>query len=332
MADLSRREILSAGAAALALAAAPRLAAAPLAGIEKPQLKVGFAVDGTSFCIPYVAAARFWKEEGLAVEDSVFRGDSEVAQALAGDSIDISLQSFDGAINLANAGQSTRAFYAGFYQADFAWMVKPEITDWAALKGGSLGISTLGSITDALTRHALRRHDLLPERDVQLIQAGGSATGFQALKSGRLTGCILNAPFKWIAADAGFRQLGTMTEEIAPQWPKHAIVAKQSFLDKHPQTVKAFLRAHVAACRLAKADRAFTVQVLIDRLKYERRYAERAYDEVVPAMNERGTLPEAAMDVFWQIKMADGSVKERWPVSRLLDDRFIKSFDEWAPK
>jgi ABC-type nitrate/sulfonate/bicarbonate transport system substrate-binding protein len=118
---------------------------------------------------------------------------------------------------------------------------------------------------------------------------------------------------------------------VAPQWPKHAIVAKQSFLDKNPQTVKAFLRAHVAACRLAKADRAFTVQVLMDRLKYERRYAERAYDEVVPAMNERGTLPEAAMDVFWQIKMADGSVTERWPDSRLLDERFITSFDSWAP-
>jgi NitT/TauT family transport system substrate-binding protein len=331
MRALSRRRLLARGAAALGFATAPYVRAAPLAGIEKPNLTVGFAVDGTSFCIPYVAAARFWKEEGLAVEDSVFRGDSEVAQALAGGSIDISLQSFDGAINLANAGQGTRAFYAGFYQADFAWMVKPEIGSWADLKGGSLGISTLGSITDALTRHALRRHDLVPERDVQLIQAGGSSSGFQALKAGRLSGCILNAPFKWIAGDAGFRQLGAMTEEIAPQWPKHAIVAKQSFLDKNPQTVKAFLRAHVRACRLAKADRAFTVQVLIDRLKYERRYAERAYDEVVPAMNERGTLPEASMDAFWEIKMADGSVKERWPESQLLDDRFIKSFDSWAP-
>ena len=327
---LSRRTLLAGGTAAFGLAAA-RLGAAPLAGIEKPGLKVGFAVDGTSFCIPYVAAARFWKEEGLAVEDSVFRGDSEVAQALAGGSIDISLQSFDGAINLANAGQGTRAFYAGFYQADFAWMAKPEIATWADLKGGSMGISTLGSITDALTRHALRRHDLAPERDVQLIQAGGSASGFQALKSGRLGACILNAPFKWIAADAGFKELGTMAQEIAPEWPKHAIVAKQSFLDKNPQTVKAFLRAQVRACRLARSDRPFTVQVLIDRLKYERRYAERAYDEVVPAMNERGTLPERSMDVFWQIKMADGSVKERWPESQLLDDRFIKSFAEWAP-
>jgi NitT/TauT family transport system substrate-binding protein len=331
MRALTRRTLLAGGAAGLALAAAPRLGAAPLAGIEKPTLTVGFAVDGTSFCIPYVAAARFWKEEGLDVQDSVFRGDSEVAQALAGDSIDISLQSFDGAINLANAGQGTRAFYAGFYQADFAWMAKPEIRSWADLKGGSMGISTFGSITDALTRHALRKHDLQPERDVQMIQAGGSASGFQALKAGRLSACILNAPFKWIAADAGFVELGNQAKEIAPQWPKHAIVAKQSFLDKYPQTVKSFLRAHVRACRLAKSDRAFTVQVLIDRLKYERRYAERAYDEVVPAMNERGTLPAAAMDVFWQIKMADGSVKERWPDSELLDDRFIKSFDEWAP-
>jgi NitT/TauT family transport system substrate-binding protein len=324
----SRRDFL---ATTLALAAARAAGAAPLAGIEKPRLRVGFAVDGTSFAIPYVAAARTWKEQGLEVEDSVFRGDSEVAQALAGDSIDISLQSFDGAINLANAGQDTIPFYAGFYQADFAWMGRPEIGGWADLKGGSLGISTLGSITDVLTRYALRKHGLAPERDVQLVQAGGSATGFQALKSGRISGCILNAPFKWIAAEAGFKQIGAMEEEIAPQWPKHAIVARRSFLDRNPQTVKAFLRAHVAACRLAKSDRALTVQILIDRLKYERRYAERAYDEVVPAMNERGTLPEASMKVFWEVKMSDGSVTEPWPDSRLIDDRFIKSFDSWAP-
>jgi NitT/TauT family transport system substrate-binding protein len=325
---LSRRAFL-AGTAAAAVAR-PGLSA-PLAGIEKPALKIGFAVDGTSFAIPYVAAARTWQEQGLDVEQSVFRGDSEVAQALAGGSIDISFQSFDGAISLTMAGQETTAFYAGFYQADFAWMAKPEIASWADMKGKGIGISTLGSITDALTRHALAKHDLVPERDVQMIQAGGSASGFQALKAGRIAACILNAPFKWIAAEAGFKELANMATEIAPQWPKHAIVAKRSFLDKNPQTVKAFLRAHVAACRLAKSDRDLTVQILIDRLKYERRFAERAYDEVVPAMNERGTLPEAAMPIFWQIKMEDGSVKEPWPDDRILDERFIKTFDEWAP-
>jgi NitT/TauT family transport system substrate-binding protein len=327
---LSRRSLLAGGAALALLPAAPARAAA-LPGIEKPRFNLGFAVDGTSFAVAYVAEKRTWAEQGIAPEQSVFRGDSEISQALAGGSIDMSFQSFDGAINLANAGQDTVAFYAGFYQADFAWMVRPDIKSWADLRGGSIGVSTFGSITDALTRHALRKHGLTPERDVQMIQAGGSASGFQALRAGRLSGCILNAPFKWVAADAGFKQLGSQVEEIAPEWPKHAIVAKRSFLDKNPQTVKAFLRAHVAACRLAKADRALVVQVLIDRLKYERGNAERAYDEVIPAMNERGTLPQRSMDAFWEIKLADGSVKERWPESQLLDDRFIRTFDDWAP-
>ena len=36
------------------------------------------------------------------------------------------------------------------------------------------------------------------------------------------------------------------------------------------------------------------------------------------------------MDVFWSIEIAGGAVKEAWPDAKLIDDRFIKSFAEWA--
>ena len=56
-------------------------------------------------------------------------------------------------------------------------------------------------------------------------------------------------------------------------------------------------------------------------------YAQRAYDEVMPAYDERGRLPDAHMDVFWSIEIGGGAVKEAWPDAKLIDDRFIKSFD-----
>src|SRR5262249_16354893 len=108
--------------------------------------------------------------------------------------------------------------------------------------------------------------------------------------------------------------------------------AKTRFLDENPNTVHAFLRAHVLALRLARADRALVVKVLVDQIKYQPNYADRAYDEDIPDFDERGSLPEKQyMDVFWQIQIEGGTAKEAWPNERLLDDRFIKTFAQWAP-
>src|SRR3984893_10817987 len=324
--QLTRRRFAQAGAAAAFAGLAPRALAGPL---EKPRLTLGIPLDAASFTPVYVAAARTWKPAGLDIELISFRGDAEVAQALAGNSIDISLQSLDGLINLINAGQPVQGFYAGFHQSDFAWLAQPKIKQWKDLKGGTAGVSTYGSLTDQLTRYILKRNGLEPEKDVQLVQAGTTASMFQALKTGRIALAILSPPFKWMAQEAGFSQLGAQTD-IAPQWPKHAYLAKTRFIDDNPNTLRAFLRAHVEALRLARAEPAMAVDILVERLKWTREYAQRAYAEVMPAYDERGRLPDAHMDVFWSIEIAAGAVTEAWPQAKFMDERFIKSFADWA--
>jgi NitT/TauT family transport system substrate-binding protein len=322
---------MRAGAGAAAALAAPRAFAA-LGKIEKPRLTLGLAVPGASFLPVYVAAARTWKEQGLDVEIVSFRGDAEVSQALAGSSLDLTLQSLDGLINLINADTPVKGFYAGFHQADFAWLAQPSIKTWSDLKGGTIGVSTFGSLTDQLTRYVLRKHDLKPETDVRVMQAGPSATSIQLLRSGRLLAAIQSAPTKWVAEDLGLTVLGTQAKEIAPQWPKHIFVARSQFLDAYPNTMQAFLRAHVAAIRLARADRALAVQALVDQVKYQPAYAARAYDENLPAFDEHGHQPdEKYMDIFWSIEVEAGTVKSPIPAARLLDTRFIDTFAEWAP-
>jgi NitT/TauT family transport system substrate-binding protein len=328
---LSRRSFVQASIGAGTVLAARRAGAAP-GKIEKPNLTLGLAVPAASFLPVYVAAARTWKEQGLEVEIVSFRGDAEVSQAMAGGSLDLSLQSFDGLINLINSNQPVKGFYAGFHQADFAWLAQPSIKAWADLKGGTIGVSTFGSLTDQLTRYVLRKHGLKPETDVRIMQAGPSATSIQLLRSGRLLAAIQSAPTKWVAEDLGLTVLGTQEKEIAPQWPKHTFVARPKFLDDHPETIRAFLRAHVAAIRLARADRALAVKVLVDQVKYQPSYAGRAYDENLPAFDERGRLPdEKYMDIFWSIVIAAGTATEPWPAARLMDERFIGTFAQWAP-
>ncbi len=85
-----------------------------------------------------------------------FRGDTEVAQALAGNSIDIALASSSGLLNLVTANQGVIGFYGGFNQADFSWLAQPAIKSWRDMKGKTLGVATFGSLTDLITRYVLR--------------------------------------------------------------------------------------------------------------------------------------------------------------------------------
>jgi NitT/TauT family transport system substrate-binding protein len=330
-ARLSRAQMLRAGAAAgLAVAGAPLLGAT----YGKPELtdvKIGIPLDATSYLPLYIAAQRTWKEQGLNVELLAFRGDSETSQALAGDSIQVNCGSVTGLVNLITAGQPVIGVYGGFNLAGFSWYAQPSIKTWAEVKGKSLGVSTFGSTTDALTRYVLRKHGLAPERDVQLVQVGNTINQYQALKANRTQVAMISAPVTWQAQSEGFTLRGTQQREVAPNWPEHIFSVKTKFLAANPNTIAAVLRGHVAALRRAKADRAAAVAVFVERLKYPPALASRSYDELMPTFDERGRLPERSMKVFWDILQANGDVKAAMPENVILDRRYIDSFSAWAP-
>jgi ABC-type nitrate/sulfonate/bicarbonate transport system substrate-binding protein len=328
---VSRRDVLAAGLSAAALASLGRPALGAWPAPEQASIKVGTAVSAMSFLPVYVALAKTWKAQGLDVQLFQFRGDAEISQALVGGSIDICVGSLNGVINMISTGQPVMGFYSGFHQADFSWIAQSNIKRWSDLKGKAIGVATYGSLTDALTRYALRKNKLEPEKDVQIVQAGTTASTYQAIKGGRLAAGILSPPFSWQAQDEGLTLLGTQEKDVSNAWPKHLYSAKTKFIADNPHTVEAVLRGHVAALRLARKDREAAVDVMVDQLKLARPYAERAYDVEMPGYDERGGMPERSMPVFWDITISLGDVTSAWDENKYLDHRFINSFKTWAP-
>jgi len=314
-------------AAALAAGTAPALAQS-----SPTTLMVGTAVDSPTQLPLYLSIAHTFKDQGLDVSMLGFRGDTEVAQALAGGSIDIALASSSGLLNLVVANQGVIGFYAGFNQADFSWLAQPSIKSWRDMKGKTIGVSTFGSLTDLITRYVLQKNHLVPDKDVQIIQGGGSPSAYSALQSKRLDAAILGEPFKWQAQDLGFTLLGTQAEDVFPTWPKHFYMAKSTLIAQKPQVITSYLRAHVAALRLARANKELAVQTLVDRLKYDQKYAARAYDEAMPFFDERGRVPEKAMPIFWQLSIAQGIVKAPLPEAQMIDKHYVDTFSSWAPR
>ena len=307
-------------------------AGGPRIGPPRPTLRLGLSVPYINYLPAYVAKDHTFEAEGLDVHLVAFRGSAELAQALASDSIDVAAASVSTVVNLVTAGDTVKVFYGGVYGSNWDWLATASIGTFADLRGKRIGVSAPGSLVDWFTRHALRRHGLDPDRDVQMMSVGGSPFAYQALRAGRIDAAMLAPPFKWQAAAAGFRVIGTAAAEVSPEWPTVVLFAKEAFLAAQANRIRAFLRAYVRAIARARADREATLETIVRWLKLERRDAERSYDEVIGTLNERGTLPARGMVVFWELAQTVGEVAEPWPEARYLDRRFIDTFDAWAPR
>jgi NitT/TauT family transport system substrate-binding protein len=244
--------------------------------------------------------------------------------------VDVGVTSLAGVTIGIKAGQPIKVFYGGFDMALFDWYAVKSIKSMADTKGKRFGVSRLGSSTDFLTRYALQNSGVDP-RSVQIIQGGGSIPRLAAMDAGQLDVNILASPEKFIAADKGYNLVYKQTQ-IAPDYPFHVFFALEGFLERDPNSVKAMLRGFVKGVRKAKADKASAVKVLEERVKLDKKYAARAYDDFIDKIYEDGRLPsEKGMQTFWKIGMMSGEYNTPWPKSRYLDSTFIDSYNQWKP-
>jgi NitT/TauT family transport system substrate-binding protein len=293
-----------AGALALAaLAVTPAAGAGPSPpGAALHTLRLGLSVPHISYLPAYVAADHTFREAGLRVELVSFRGSSELAQGVASGSVDVGSASLSTVVSLVNAGHGVRVFYGAGSRIDLEWVAGPGVRAFADLRGRRVGISTHGALTDLLTRYALQKHGLDPERDVQILQVGGSPLAFQALRGGRVDVALLAAPFKWHAEAAGLARIASVAGEVTGEWITSTYFTRQAFLAQHAEVLQAFLRAHVAAIRLARTDRAATIATIEKWLKFTPGDAARAYDDAVPGLDERGALTASGLRAFWELR------------------------------
>jgi NitT/TauT family transport system substrate-binding protein len=297
---------------------------------EIVELKIGLPALDPSF-LPNWAADQigYFKEEGFAdVKILGFQGGAPTLQALASGTIDLCVTGLTSLINAINSEQKFKAFWAGYNMVEFAWYALPKYKSIAETKGGRYGVTKLGSLSDFLTRYALRRAGLNPEKDVNILQLGGQAQYLAAMSSGQLDAGIFSLPNTYMAAEKGFVRLMSQ-KELSQDYPTHVAYAKEEFIARNPNTIKAYVRATTKAMEWIKAHPDEAAKLINKQLKYKIEYARRAVDDLIPGWYPDGRLPQDGMKIFWAITVESGEVKEPWPNNQWFDDTFFKTQNEW---
>jgi NitT/TauT family transport system substrate-binding protein len=307
--------------------------AAPAVKPEMTKLTVGLAVPAFCFLPIWVADQKgFLKEEGFTdVKILAFGGDADVMQALAAGSVDINMASLTGLVSSITSGQKFKAVWGGYNMAQFEWYAQPKYKSISETKGARYGISKFGAMTDFLTRFALRKAGIDPEKDVSILQIGPDAQNLAALVSGLIDVSILSIPLSYMAAEKGMVKLMSQKDNIALDYPTEIVYAKEEFIAKNPNTIKAFLRGTGKAIEWIKAKPEGAADVASRQLKLNLEYCAKGVNAFRDGWFSDGRLAQAqeGMKVFWTIAVEVGDVKEPWPYNKWLDETFLKTQDQW---
>ncbi|GGJ78852.1 lipoprotein [Pilimelia anulata] len=236
---------------------------APAGGSEAGALRLGYFPNITH-APALVGVNRGLFQQALGgtkLEPKTFNAGPAAIEALFSGALDATYIGPNPTINgWAQSKGSALRIIAGSTSGGAGLVVKPTITNAAALRGKKIATPQLGNTQDVALRNWLKQHSLNADQqgggDVSVLPQD-NATAVQAFAQGAIDGGWVPEPNLTKLVEAG----GRILVDERTLWPggqfvtTHLIVRKE-FLDKHPETVKKLLKGHVEAINLLSTDSA----------------------------------------------------------------------------
>lgn len=279
----------------------------------------------TSSSVIYLLIAQregYFKSEGLNVEIINMRGEIAAKIAAAGD-VDFFTQGLSG-LTAAVRGLPLKILMVVEQKPSWDFVAQPNIKSFAQLKGGTVGILSFEGTVAQATREMLRRNNLDPGKDVQLMVMGGNDMRFMSLKGKAIQATLLDAANSYRARKEGFQVLAAAGDYVTNYF-NSAVVAPQESIRQSPEKIRRFMTAALKGYLFFINRRDGSVQHMTEILKAKDRDAVAAiYDANVKAVSRDGSADDKVLEaVIEDAKRATG-VKKDLRVADLFDFTFLK--------
>lgn len=236
-----------------AAGAKPAATAAGAAAKPKVAANIQFAAttggEGVLMIPMFVAQELFLKEEGIDQKATPFAGGGDTIRAITTGGFQLGQAAPSAAVIAFAEGQPIRIIADNLPFPTMLWVVKPDspLKSMKDLKGKKLGYSRPGSASQTLAYIALRASGLDPEKDVQLVAAGGAPDQMTAVKTGVIDAGFSNDP---VATQEVLRKnvrILATTAEFLTNWTDAMIGTSVDYAKSNGDVLAAYLRAHQKA-------------------------------------------------------------------------------------
>ena len=216
-------------------------------------VRVGYPQpSGAMLPLWLVSDAKLDQKYGVPVQNIFISGAARMNQSMVAGDID--LASIGGAVvNTVLAGSDLVAIAVGVPTYGFSLYGRPEVKDIAGLQGKVVGIMSKGASSEHAVIALLQRHGMQPGKDVKFIYLGGVREVVAALDRGIVSAGVLSSPTTLMARRLGQKELVNIATLNLP-YMHSGVATRRSFTRQQPERIKAYLRAYIAAIKIANED------------------------------------------------------------------------------
>lgn len=330
----------------IAVAACALVAGAALAqgAPEKPAVHIAVGGKAALYYLPLTITERlgYFKDEGLDVKISDFKGGSAALRAVVGGSADVVSGAYEHTINMHARGQKFQAFVLQGSAPQISIGVStaklPNYKSPKDLKGLKIGVSAPGSSTNMFANYVIAKGGLKPS-DVAIVGVGTGAAAMAAIQKGEIDAISNVDPVMTMLEKQGTvkviftsRTLKGTEEVFGGPMPAASLYAPTEFVAANPNTVQALTNAIVRA--LLWLENA-TPQQILATVPEEYQLGDKAmylfaYDNVRSALSTDGMIPEAGAKTTLKVLKASNEKVDYSKVN--LADTYTNKFAQNALK
>lgn len=231
----------------------------------------------------------YYRAEGLMVNRIMMEGATSVRAVLSG-SVQFETD-MSSSLEAAIRGPKLKVLMVFGDRPSEELVARPPIRSFSDLKGKTIGVSSLGSASDMITRTMLIKNGLQPDKDVVIRGLGTPGLRLIALKTGIIDASLLTPPPSFLAIrDLKLNSLGRASDYV--QSLQGGVITVPDVISNSPDTVLRFVVATLKGFLFYRAQKDRSVALMLDRLKLpDREIAEQIYDFHRSGTTRDGTIP-----------------------------------------
>ncbi len=229
----------------------------PVSAEEKRDLRVAYVSPSNSQSINWIA-----KETGIFARNSlnvelIYMAGGRSTQALIGGSIDFSSNAGPPLVQAGLAGADPVLIVSSITVPIFSVIVRPEVNRPEDLRGKTVGSSGLNNLSYFITRRALKKWRLDPDKDVKIVAA---ANRLATLQQNLIQATLLSPPESFAALRMGFRSLAEVAE-MGINYSYAGIITTKKFVRENPDATLRFTRSYIEALSVCLKDKETALRI-----------------------------------------------------------------------
>jgi ABC-type nitrate/sulfonate/bicarbonate transport system substrate-binding protein len=209
---------------------------------SRTVLRVGGGAVGFNW-LPVIAAERqgMFARRNLAIEIKRLGAVDKATAAVKNGELDLVITPPEGAIHDCVNGGNLRIIAGNVNRLPLSLIANPRIRRIEDLRGARLGTSSLTEGTALYTMEVLRQHGLHYPTDYQFSVVGVHPARWKALQEGTIDAAVQLIPLNFVAEDAGYSNLGEVTDYI-PEIVFTALIVDRVAAESRREQIVAFLQ------------------------------------------------------------------------------------------